>query len=87
MMLMAPKDEDELADMMKTALDATGPGPPVNGRVHEISGRVKQLSSAVHELSHHLHPTKLEQLGLVAAVRGLPADEFSNPVQSQIETL
>ena len=39
--------------------------------MHELSGRVKQLSSAVHDLSHQLHPTKLEQLGLVAAVRGL----------------
>ena len=43
----------------------------IDGRMHEISGRVKQLSSAVHDLSHHLHPSKLEQLGLVAAVRGL----------------
>ena len=33
--------------------------------------RVKQLSSVVHGLSTVLHPTKLEQLGLVAAVRGL----------------
>ena len=39
--------------------------------MHELSGRVKQLSSEVHELSHQLHPTKLEQLGLVVAVRGL----------------
>jgi signal transduction histidine kinase len=42
-----------------------------DARVREISGRVKQLSSAVHDLSHQLHPTKLEQLGLVAAVGGL----------------
>ena len=36
-----------------------------------IAGRVKELSSTVHDLSHQLHPAKLEQLGLVAAVRGL----------------
>jgi signal transduction histidine kinase len=31
---------------------------------------VKSLSSEVHRLSHDLHPAKLDQLGLVAAVRG-----------------
>jgi PAS domain S-box-containing protein len=41
------------------------------GRVREISARVKGLSSSVHDLSHQLHPSKLEQLGLVAAVRSL----------------
>jgi len=39
--------------------------------VREMSARVKQLSSAVHDLSYQLHPSKLEQLGLVAAVRSL----------------
>ena len=53
------------------AQNPPGPGAPLDGRVRELSGRVKQLSSAVHDLSHHLHPAKLEQLGLVAAVRGL----------------
>jgi len=36
-----------------------------------LSARVKELSSSVHDLSHQLHPSKLEQVGLVAAVRGL----------------
>jgi PAS domain S-box-containing protein len=40
-------------------------------RLQGISGRVKELSSSVHDLSHQLHPSKLEHLGLVAAVRGL----------------
>jgi PAS domain S-box-containing protein len=43
----------------------------VADHVRELSTRVKELSSAVHDLSHQLHPSKLEQLGLVAAVRGL----------------
>jgi signal transduction histidine kinase len=47
------------------------PGAPPDGRLRELSGRVKQMSSAVHDLSHQLHPAKLEQLGLVAALRGL----------------
>ena len=41
------------------------------GRMDELSARVKQLASSVHDLSRQLHPTKLEQLGLAAALRGL----------------
>jgi PAS domain S-box-containing protein len=41
------------------------------GAARAIAARVKELSAAVHALSHQLHPAKLEQLGLVAAVRGL----------------
>jgi signal transduction histidine kinase len=55
-------------DMLKQA-----PGTPaeLTGRVDGVSKRVKALSTAIHTLSHELHPLKLEQLGLVAAVRGL----------------
>jgi PAS domain S-box-containing protein len=44
---------------------------PMGERIQRLSAQLKQLSSTVHELSHQLHPAKLEQLGLVAAVRGL----------------
>jgi signal transduction histidine kinase len=47
------------------------PARPLRDRLHELSGRIKQLSSSVHNLSHLLHPSKLEQLGLVAALRSL----------------
>jgi len=43
-------------------------------RLQKWSSHVKQLSSTVHGLSHRLHPAKLEQLGLVAAVRALCKD-------------
>ena len=46
------------------------------GRLRHLSNMVKQLSTSVHELSHRLHPSKLEQLGLVAAIRSL-CKEFS----------
>jgi signal transduction histidine kinase len=39
--------------------------------VEAMSDQLKQLSSSVHDLSHQLHPMKLEQLGLEAAVKGL----------------
>ena len=43
----------------------------IQGRIQALSAQVKQLSSGVHDLSHQLHPAKLEQLGLVAALRSL----------------
>lgn len=46
-------------------------GASIGERIQQLSAQLKQLSSTVHELSHQLHPAKLEQLGLVAAVRGL----------------
>ena len=42
----------------------------ISARMQEFSAQVKRLSSEVHRLSHELHPAKLEQLGLVAAMRG-----------------
>ncbi len=62
--------------LLAVELDLLRQKPPespggVGGRLQELSARVKQLSSSVHDLSHQLHPSKLEQLGLVAAVRGL----------------
>ena len=54
-------------DLLTTAAGTAG----VAGRAGELSSRLKDVSSAVHGLSHQLHPSKLEQLGLVAAVRGL----------------
>lgn len=40
-------------------------------RLCKLSGQVKEMSTAVHSLSHMLHPSKLEQVGLVFAVKGL----------------
>jgi signal transduction histidine kinase len=43
----------------------------LSARMPEMLRQIRQLSSSVHELSHQLHPAKLEQLGLAAAIRGL----------------
>jgi PAS domain S-box-containing protein len=53
------------------ARPAAGAHPAGAARAGELAARLKELSSAVHDLSHQLHPSKLEHLGLVAAVRGL----------------
>jgi signal transduction histidine kinase len=44
---------------------------PEAGGIQTLLRQMRQLSSSVHELSHQLHPAKLEQLGLAAAIRGL----------------
>ena len=66
-----------------------GQSPPaergqIGERMQEFSAQVKRLSSEVHRLSHELHPAKLEQLGLVAAVRGF-CNEFAMAHQMAIE--
>ncbi len=62
--------------LLSVELELLGQQPPepadgLGARMQELSGRVKQLASTVHDLSRQLHPSKLEQLGLAAAVRGL----------------
>ena len=46
----------------------------LDARIQEMIVQTKQLSSSVHDLSRQLHPSRLEQLGLVAAIRGLCHD-------------
>lgn len=46
-------------------------GDRLADRMQDLVVQVKHLSSSVHGLSHQLHPSKLEQLGLVAALRSL----------------
>lgn len=69
-------DINQSLALLAVELDLLGRAPPgSNGRTAEqlagLSARVKEVSSAVHDLSHQLHPSKLEHLGLLAAVRGL----------------
>jgi PAS domain S-box-containing protein len=69
-------DMNQSLALLAIELDVLGQQPPESAaqlgrRVRELSARVKQLSSSVHDLSHQLHPSKLEQVGLHAAVRGL----------------
>jgi PAS domain S-box-containing protein len=74
--------------MLSIELEMFGQHPPeveqISERVQQFSKRVKRLSSEVHRLSHELHPAKLEQLGLVAAVRGF-CKEFGAAHQLAIE--
>ncbi len=56
-------------------LDQLGKHPPekptqVSARMEKLSTRVKELAEDVHQLSHGLHPSVLETLGLVTALKG-----------------
>jgi signal transduction histidine kinase len=42
--------------------------------VDDLSGHLRTLATDVHRISHELHPSKLEQLGLVPAIRGFCRD-------------
>jgi signal transduction histidine kinase len=54
--------------------------------IDAMSTQVKQLSSSIHDLSHQLHPLKLEQLGLVAALGSL-CNELDRTQVVQMEFL
>jgi signal transduction histidine kinase len=61
--------------LISVELEMFGQEPPaqtggIAGRMQEFSGELKSLASEVHRLAHDLHPAKLDQLGLAAAVRG-----------------
>ena len=48
--------------------------PDAQPLISEIASGVRSLSSEVHKISYQLHPAKLEQLGLVAAIRSFCQD-------------
>jgi PAS domain S-box-containing protein len=50
--------------------DAPHDKKSVDKKMKELSSRVAELSGEIRRLSQELHPVKLEQLGLVTAVRG-----------------
>jgi PAS domain S-box-containing protein len=69
-------DLNQSLALLSVEMDLLAQKPPesamqLSGLLNEMSSRVKQLSSSVHDLSHQLHPSNLEQLGLVAAARAL----------------
>jgi two-component system, LuxR family, sensor kinase FixL len=71
--------------LLSVELEVFGQSQPARlVKIQEFSAQVKRLSSEVHRLSHDLHPAKLEQLGLVAAVRGF-CKEFAAAHEMAIE--
>jgi PAS domain S-box-containing protein len=61
-----------------------GPDSAGTGQVSDLCRLTQDIASDIHRLSHRLHPSKLEHLGLVPAIRGL-CREFSEQYATQIE--
>ena len=59
----------------------------IPARLEDFSAQAKALLGEVHRLSHALHPAKLEQLGLAAAVGGLCRDLQGSGVTVQFEAV
>jgi PAS domain S-box-containing protein len=75
--------------LLSIELDMFGLSQPaepgqITERMREFSVQVRKLSSEVHRLSHELHPAKLQQLGLVAALRGF-CKEFAVAHEMAVE--
>jgi len=71
--------------LLSIELEMFGQSRPVDRElIEEFSAQVKSLSFGVHRLSHELHPATLEQLGLVAALRGF-CEEFAQAHEFAIE--
>ncbi|MFO0852035.1 MAG: ABC transporter substrate binding protein [Gemmataceae bacterium] len=69
-------DLNQRLALLALELDLLGQKPPATAtetatRTQELADQVRELASAVHDLSHRLHPSKLEHLGLVAAIASL----------------
>jgi len=61
--------------LLAIELDMLGQQPQdapgqIKGRIDGLASNVRALSADVHRMAHGLHPAKLEQLGLAAAIGG-----------------
>jgi PAS domain S-box-containing protein len=57
---------------------------PGNRQLFEnVQGQVKEISNDIHRLSYRLHPSKLDHLGLAAAVKSL-CEEYSDNAKVHI---
>ena len=69
-------DVNQKLALLAVDLELLGQTPPhspaeTTQQARNLSAQVKAMSSDVHRLSHRLHPSKIEQLGLVAAMKSL----------------
>jgi PAS domain S-box-containing protein len=62
--------------IQQLSLDSPELSRSAKGRLKDIAQTATEISSDIHHMSHQLHPSKLDTLGLVAAVSGY-CREFS----------
>src|SRR5688572_19407683 len=56
----------------------------LNTRLQSIQTKAQQISADIHQLSYKLHPSKLDHLGLAAAIKGL-CQELSSAGKLDVE--
>lgn len=56
----------------------------LNRRLQSVQAKAEEISADIHQLSYKLHPSKLDHLGLAAAVKGL-CQEISSKGELQVE--
>ncbi len=56
----------------------------LNRHLQSVQARAQEISADIHQLSYKLHPSKLDHLGLAAAVKGL-CQELSSKGELQVE--
>ncbi len=61
-------------EMEDLGLRPPSSGSEVSARCRELWAKTREISTVLHRLSHQLHPSKLDHLGLDAAVRSLCND-------------
>ena len=77
--------------LLAVELEILGQHPPdareqITDRMDGFASQVKALSAEVHRMAHGLHPAKLEQLGLAAAMSGHCRDvEHAHAIAIQCE--
>jgi len=67
------------------ALNVVRPPATLAQSLHELRERTAQISSEIHNLSHRLHSSKLEMLGLVAALRGHCQELLAQGIDAHLE--
>lgn len=63
--------------------EAVGKPVRIKKRIQGLQRQVREISTDIHRLSYKLHPSKLEHLGLAAAVKSL-CDELSQNAKPKI---
>jgi signal transduction histidine kinase len=73
-----------LAIEIDAAARTPGGSPATVARsMRELSQRTAEISTEIHNLSHRLHSSKLEMLGLVAALRGHCQELLAQGIQAR----
>jgi signal transduction histidine kinase len=71
-------DLSQSVALMSVRFDLLAQHPPGTAEftenMRDLAGQAQRISTEMHRISHELHPAKLEQLGLVPALRGFCRD-------------